>query len=110
MGVNGEESNACRINACYDEICANMALVAEKVLLEHGHAGYDTGFAAGGEGMEFEFGGDEGGREFGVCGGSSSGTPDLRRDVVKLLAVLEKVNQLRDRAWKQSCEVPCLLR
>jgi hypothetical protein len=67
-----------------------MSLVSEEMLLEHGHAGDDSGFAACGEGVQFEFGRDEGGSEFGICGGSGSGTPDLRRDVMKLFAVLER--------------------
>ena len=61
------------------------------MLLEHGHAGYDTGLAAGGEGVEFEVGGDEGGCEFGVCCCASAGAPDLGGDVVEFLAVLWKL-------------------
>lgn len=38
--------------------------------------------------MELEFGGDESGCEFGVCGGTGSGTPDLRGDVMEFFAVL----------------------
>lgn len=38
--------------------------------------------------MQLELGGDEGGGELCVGGGTSSGTPDLGGDVVKLLAVL----------------------
>jgi hypothetical protein len=70
------------------EVCADVALVAEEVLLEEGHDGDHAWFAAGGEGVEFEVGGDDGGGEFGVGGGSCSGAPDLRGDVVELLAVL----------------------
>lgn len=86
--VHSEEPNTGRINACYDEVCADVSLVAEEVLLEHGHTGHDSRLAAGGEGVELEFGGDEGGCEFGVCGGTGSGTPDLRGDIMELLAVL----------------------
>jgi hypothetical protein len=39
--------------------------------------------------VQFEVGGDEGGGEFGVGGGAGAGTPDLRRDVVEFLTVLE---------------------
>lgn len=78
------------VAAGYDEVCADVALVAEEVLLEHGHDGDDTRLAAGGEGVELEVGGDDGGGEFGVCGGTGTCTPDLRRDVVELLAVLQR--------------------
>ena len=88
MGVDGEEMCAGRVDASNDEVCANVALVAEQVLLEHGHAGDNAGLAAGGEGMEFEVRGNDGGREFSVCGRSGTGTPDVRGDVVELLAVL----------------------
>lgn len=88
MGVDGEEVGAGRVAAGDDEVRANVALVAEEVLLEEGHAGDDAGLAAGGEGVQLELGGDEGGGELGVGGGTGSGTPDLGGDVVKLLAVL----------------------
>lgn len=80
---------ACGIAACHYEVCADVALVAEEVLLEHCHDGYDAGFAAGGEAVEFEVGGDEGGGEFGVGCGAGAGAPDLRGDVVEFFAVLE---------------------
>jgi hypothetical protein len=38
--------------------------------------------------MELNVGGDEGGRELSVSGGSGSTASDLRGDVVNLLAVL----------------------
>ena len=88
MCVHSEESNTGRINACYDEVCTDMSLVAEEVLLEHCHAGHDSRFAAGGERVKLKFRRDEGGCEFGVCSSTSSSTPDLRGDVVELLAVL----------------------
>ena len=44
--------------------------------------------------MKLEFGGDQCSCEFGICGGTSSSTPDLRGDVVKLLAVLEIAGQV----------------
>jgi hypothetical protein len=80
--VYGEEVSTSGVNACYDEVCADVALVAEQMLFEHGHAGYNAGLAAGGQGVQLEVGGDDGGGEFGVGGGSSSGTPDLGGDVV----------------------------
>lgn len=42
--------------------------------------------------MQFDVGADERRGEFGVGGGTGSSTPDLRRDVVQLLAVLETKN------------------
>ena len=65
-----------------------MALVAEEVLFEHGHAGGHARFAAGGKGVQFEVGGDEGGGEFGVGGRAGAGAPDLGGDVVEFFAVL----------------------
>jgi hypothetical protein len=41
--------------------------------------------------MEFELCGEEGGGEFGVCSCTSSCTPDLRGDIMELLAVLLKL-------------------
>ena len=38
--------------------------------------------------MEFEIGGDYGGREFGVCGCPGAGTPYWRGSVAKLFPVL----------------------
>ena len=58
------------------------------MLFKHGHDGDDAWFAAGGEGVEFEVRGHEGSGEFGVCCGTGTSTPDLRRDVVELLTVL----------------------
>jgi hypothetical protein len=47
---------ACGIDAGDDEVGTDVALVTEKVLLEHGHAGHDAGLAAGGEGVQLEVG------------------------------------------------------
>jgi hypothetical protein len=77
-----------RVAAGDDKVCSDMSLVAEEMLLEQGHAGDDARFAAGGKGMKFELGGDEGGGEFGVSGSSSTGTPNLWGDVMELFAVL----------------------
>lgn len=90
MGVDCEEVGACWIAASHDEVGSDVTLVAEQMLLEHCHAGNDTRLTAGGEGMQFEVGGDEGGCEFGVCCCTGSGTPDLRGDVVEFLAVLDQ--------------------
>ena len=83
-----EEVASRRIAPCYDEVGADVSLVSEEVLLEHGHDGDDAGFAVGGEGVELEVGGDEGGGEFGVGGCTGAGAPNLGGDVVELLAVL----------------------
>lgn len=65
-----------------------MALVAEEMLLQHRHAGYDAGCAASGEGVEFEVGRDDGGGEFGVGGCAGAGAPDAGGDVVEFFAIL----------------------
>lgn len=38
--------------------------------------------------MQLHIGAYEGGREFGISGGTGTSTPDLRGDIVKLLTVL----------------------
>lgn len=87
--MDGEKVRAGRVAAANYEVSADVALVAEKMLLEHGHAGDDAGFAVGGEGVEFEVGGGECGGEFGVCGCTGAGTPDFGGYVMKFFAVLE---------------------
>lgn len=82
MGVNGEESYPGGVDAGNDEVCADVALVAEEVLLQHGHAGDDSWFAAGRESVQFEVGGDDGGCELGVSRCAGTGAPYLRGDVV----------------------------
>lgn len=86
--MDGEEVCACRIAAGYYEVGTNVALIAEEVLFEESHDGDYARLAACGECVQFEIGGNDGGRELCVGGGSGSCTPDLRRDVVKLLTVL----------------------
>lgn len=97
VGVDGEEMGACRVDAGNDKVGANVALVAEEVLLEHGHARDDAWFAACGEGVQLEVGRDDGRGEFCVCSGTGAGTPDLGRNVVQLLAVLCRASVVRDR-------------
>lgn len=65
-----------------------MSLVSEEVLLQHGHASGHAGRAAGRQRVQLDVGADQSRGELGVCGRTGSGTPDLRRDVVKLFAVL----------------------
>jgi hypothetical protein len=60
-----------------DEGGADLALVPEEVLLEHGHGSDDAGGAPGGEGVQGEVGGDEGGGEFGVGGGTGAAAADV---------------------------------
>jgi hypothetical protein len=101
---------ACGVNAGNDEVGADVTLVAEQVLLQHGHAGDDAWFAAGGEGVQFEVRRDDGGCEFRVCGGTGTGAPDLGGDVVEFLAVLYS-SQVRSGlmvVWR-GVDVPCLL-
>lgn len=42
---------ACWVHAGDDEVGADVSLIAEKVLLEHGHASDDAWLAASGEGV-----------------------------------------------------------
>lgn len=88
MGVDGEQVGASGVDARHDEIGADVALISEEVLLQHGHAGHDTRLATGGEGVQFQVRGDDGSCELGVCCGTGTGAPDLRGDVVQLLAIL----------------------
>jgi hypothetical protein len=81
---------AGRVHACDDEIGTDVALVAEEMLLEQRHACHNAGLAAGGESMQFEVRGNDGGRELGIRGGSGAGAPNLRGDVVELLTVLSR--------------------
>lgn len=87
VGVDGEKVDARGVDAGDDEVGADVALVAEEVLLEHRHTGDHAGLAARRERMELEVGGDDGRGELGVRGGSGARAPDLRRDVMQLLAV-----------------------
>lgn len=86
--VHREEVGACGIDSRDDQVGPDVALVAEEVLLEHGHACDDARFAASGEGVQFELGADQGGCELGVGGRAGAGAPDVGRNVVELLAVL----------------------
>lgn len=88
VGVHREEVSASGVDARDDEVGADMALVAEEVLLEERHAGDDAGLAARREGVELEVRGDDGRGELGVGRRAGAGAPDLGRDVVKLLTVL----------------------
>ena len=87
MGVDGEQVRACRVTARDNQIRAYMPLVTEQMLLEECHAGDDAGLAACGEGMQLELRRDESRRELRIGGGTGTGAPDLRGDVVQLFAV-----------------------
>lgn len=89
MGVDGEEVGAGWVDTGNDEVGANVALVAEQVLLQHRHAGDDAGLATRREGVQLEVGRDDGRGELGVSGGTSTSAPDLRGNEVQLLAVLQ---------------------
>jgi hypothetical protein len=88
VGVHSEEMGTGRVDACNDKISTNVTLVAEQVLLQHRHASYHAGLASGGEGMKLEVGGNDGGGELGISGGSGTCAPDLGGYVVELLAIL----------------------
>jgi hypothetical protein len=90
VGVNGEEADTRGVDAGDDEVGADMSLVAEKVLFQHGHDGDDAWGPAGGQRVEFEVRGDEGGGEFGVGRCAGAGAEDRRRDVVEFFTVLMK--------------------
>jgi hypothetical protein len=76
------------VHARDDEVGADVALVAEQVLLEHRHAGHYAGLAAGREGVQLQLRADQGGCELGVGGRARARAPDVGRNVVQLLAVL----------------------
>lgn len=86
--VHREEVGARGVAAGDDEVGADVALVAEEVLLQHRHDGDHARLAAGRERVQFEVRGDQGCGELGVGGGAGARAPDLGRDVVQLFAVL----------------------
>lgn len=88
VSVDSEEVAACGVDTSYNEVGANVALVTEQMLLKHGHDGGDARLASGRQGVQFDVGRDESGGEFGVGSSTSAGAPDLRGDVMQLLAVL----------------------
>jgi hypothetical protein len=94
VGVDGEKTDACRVNARDDQIGADVSLVSEEVLLQHGHAGDYSWGPARRQRVQFDVGADQGGCEFGVCSCTGSGTPDLGGDVVKFLAVLRRIGMI----------------
>lgn len=77
-----EQVATCGVASSYYEVCADVSLIPEKVLLEHRHDGDDARFAACAESVQLEVGGDEGGGEFRVGGCAGAGAPDLGGDVV----------------------------
>lgn len=88
VGVNGEEVGAGGVDAGDNQVGANVALVAEQVLLEQRHAGHNAWLAARRQRMQLQVGRDQRCRELGVGGSAGARAPDLRRDVMQLLAVL----------------------
>jgi len=101
VGVDGEEMCAGGVNTSNDEVSANVTLVAEQMLLQHGHAGNDAGLAAGGEGVQFEVRGDDSGGELSVGGGTGTSAPYVRGNVVEFLAVLRYMSD--QDAWRLLC-------
>jgi len=51
MRVNREQMDASRVNACDNQVRANVPLVLEEVLFQLGDGCDDAGGTAGGEGM-----------------------------------------------------------
>ena len=87
--VDGEEAHARGVDACDDEVRADVALIAEEVLFQHCHDGHDARRPTRGECVEFEVRGDEGRGEFRIGSGAGTGTPDGRGDVMEFFAVLD---------------------
>jgi len=87
---DSEQMRTSDIHATKDECGTNMALVSEEHLFEHGHGGYHPGLPAGREGVEFDVGRDEGCREFGICGCTSTTAANVLRDVMNLELVICK--------------------
>ena len=85
---DGVELGAVQIEAAEHERSANLALVSEQHLLEHGHGGVDAAGAAGQQAVQSKFGRDEGGGELCVGGRAGSAAVHVRGEVVDLLAVL----------------------
>lgn len=56
--MDSKEVHTGRVDARNDKVGANMAMIAEEVLLKEGHTGYHARLAAGRERVEFELGGD----------------------------------------------------
>lgn len=80
--------NSGGVDTGHDQVGADVALVSEEVLLQEGHACDDTRLPAGRQGVKLELGGDESGGEFCIRSSTGTGTPNLGRYIVKLLAVL----------------------
>ena len=91
MRVHSEESHARRVDPRHDQICPDVPLVPEQVLLEHRHHRHHPRLAAGRQRVELEVGGDQGGREFSIGCCARTGAPYLWGDVVQFLTVLSNV-------------------
>jgi hypothetical protein len=103
---------ARRVNTSNDEVCADMALVPEEMLLQHCHACYDARFAARREGVELQVGGNEGGSKLCVGGGTGACAPNLGSNVMQLFAVLVFIVSIYVSyiAIREGDDAPCLLR
>ena len=92
--MHGEEPHPRRVHARDDEVGADVALVAEEVLLQHRHARHHPRLAARRQRVQLQVRGDERGGEFRVGGRAGACAPDLRGDVVEFFAVL-----LGEKRW-----------
>ena len=54
MSMHREEADAGGIDTGDHEVGADVALVAEEVLLQHCHAGHDSGFAPSRQGVQLQ--------------------------------------------------------
>lgn len=54
MSVDGKEVCTGGIAPSNDEVCANVTLVSEEMLLEHGHAGDNARLATCGKGVKLK--------------------------------------------------------
>lgn len=86
--MDGEEVGARRVNPGNDEVCANMTLVPEEMLLQQRHACYNARLAASRQGVQLQVGGNKGGGKLCVRCGAGACAPNLGSNVVQLFAVL----------------------
>lgn len=88
VGVHGEEVRARGVDAGHHQVGADVALVAEQVLLEQRHAGDHARLAARRERVQLQLRRDQRRGKLRVRRRARPRAPDVGRDVVQLLAVL----------------------
>lgn len=86
--MHREEVRTRWIHACNDQVCADVSLVPEEVLLEHRHARHNPRRPPCRQRVQLNVGTDQRGRKLRVGGSSCARAPDLGSDIVQLLAVL----------------------